>query len=166
MIIDLVGLASALFVVGAALATLYAWFTGLLPVLYRLGLGLSRRRVAIFAKGDALRSLRELLADSQLFKPGNLQGISTLGDFGRGEAASVYLVHYPDWADGSQIEELIRMKPDATPLILYAPQAGGRVSEDVLRALERQRNAVLCNFRGRLLNDLVVSMITTSYEKK
>ena len=32
--------------------------------------------------------------------------------------------------------------------------------------LDKKRNVVVNNFRGRLLNDIVVSMITTSYEKK
>jgi adenylyl/guanylyl cyclase-like protein with sensor domain len=35
----------------------------------------------------------------------------------------------------------------------------------VTRFLDRHRNIVVNNFRGRLLNDIIVSMITTSYEK-
>lgn len=143
----------------------YLWLSGIAPVVLRLGLGLSRRRVALFAKGDALGRLEELLADSRLFRRRNVVRIAHRGDLGRAARCSVFLIHYPDWSEGPALAEIMRHKADATALIVYAPQGAGRVSPEFLDTLERQRHAVLCNFRGRLLNDLVVSMITTGYER-
>jgi len=59
------------------------------------------------------------------------------------------------------------MKKDSTPLIVYAPQNEGRIEpQEVIDEINQHRNSVIVNFRGRLLNDILTSMITTSYEKR
>ena len=58
------------------------------------------------------------------------------------------------------------MKADGTALIIYAPQEHGFIPKETMALLDKKRNVVVNNFRGRLLNDIVASMITTSYERK
>src|SRR5690606_21114506 len=123
-----------------------------------------RRKIAIFAKADALASLEALFADSRLFSVKNMIPISSRGDFGRADQASVFLVHWPDWPH--EIDEILRHKKDGTALLIYAPQAAGFVPPETMALLEHHRNVVLANLRGRLLNDVVVSLITSGYEKK
>lgn len=48
---------------------------------------------------------------------------------------------------------------------MYAPHEHGQIPREVIVAIEQKRDVIVNNFRGRLLNDIVVSMITTSYEK-
>jgi len=48
--------------------TIALWARGILPAILRLGNGLAKRKIAIFAKNDNLTSLRHLLTDSQLFR--------------------------------------------------------------------------------------------------
>ena len=138
------------------------WFTGVAPALLRLGMGLARRKIAIFAKGDMAGSLTHLLLDSRLFRKRNLIPIGHDGDIEKGRSATLLVVYWPDWS--THIDEVLRQKSDSAALIVYAPQDKGPIPPEVLAALNRRRNVVICNFRGRLLNDVVVSMITTSYE--
>ena len=138
------------------------WLTGIAPALLRLGMGLARRKIAIFATGDMADSLTHLLLDSRLFRERNLIPISHDGDIERGRSATLLVVYWPDWS--SHLDEVLRQKSDGAALIVYAPQDQGPIPREALATLNKRRNVVICNFRGRLLNDVVVSMITTSYE--
>ena len=146
------------------IAAVVLWAKGIAPVLLRLGMGLARRKIAVFAKGDMADSLESLLLDSRLFSKHNLVPIRHDGDIEKGRSATLFVVYWPDWSES--LHEILVQKSDGVALIVYAPQDGGRIPSDALAALNRKRNVVICNFRGRLLNDIVVSMITTSYENK
>ncbi|WP_374420851.1 hypothetical protein [Novosphingobium arvoryzae] len=155
---------STFVVIGASGYAIWLGLRGLLPVLLRLGNGLAKRKIAIFAKSDNIDGLESLFADSKLFDSKNIIRISNSGDFGRAETASVFLVHWPDWSD--ELSQILERKRDATALIVYAPQGSGHLPPEAIKNLERHRNVTLTNFRGRLLNDVVVSLITTGYEKR
>lgn len=140
------------------------WSKGISPVLYRLGNGLARRKIAIFAQGDNRASLKSLLLDSELFREKNICEISGIQDLGKAEEASVYLVYWPDWAQ--QIGSILDKKPDKCALVVYAPYDQAKIAPEQMKALDGRRHTAVTNFRGRLLNDIVVSMITTHYEKR
>lgn len=133
------------------------WARGFVPVVWRLGRGLSTAKIAVFAKGDAQDSLQSLLRDSGIFRQ-RLVAVRDAGDLHRAASASVYLVHWPDWQDA--IGSILDLRPRA--VVVFAPQGRGTVPADAMRILEQHPNVTLVNFRGRLLNDLVASMITTS----
>jgi hypothetical protein len=61
------------------------WARGILPAILRLGNGLAKRKIALFAKNDNLASLKHLLTDSKLFREKNICEIAKAGDFGRAE---------------------------------------------------------------------------------
>ncbi len=144
--------------------TVALWFKGILPVLLRLGNGLAKRKIAVFAKGDNANSLKSLLTDSKLFNPKNILEITDKGDIGKAEEVSVYLVYWSDWA--GDISEILDKKPDRCAMVVYAPYNEGRISDEQMENLNGKRNTTVTNFRGRLLNDIVSFMITTSYEKR
>lgn len=164
IILDLLGYVSTIVVLISAAIGVYLWLRGIAPVLIRLGNGLSRRKIAIFAKGDNASSLETLLHDSKLFDKANVLKVPTAGDMGVAEGATLFLVYWPDWKD--KLQELLQAKADGTALIVYAPQDQGFIPAPEMNRLNAKRNVIVTNFRGRLLNDVVVSMITTSYEKK
>jgi hypothetical protein len=113
----------------------------------------------VFASGDALRSLEELLHDCKLFGRSSIIPVPSGADIGKAEDASVFLLN---WADFDQhIDAVLHKKKDKTPLIVHA--LPGAIPPAMMARLANQRNVAVCNFRGRLLNDLVTSMITTSY---
>ncbi len=162
-LLDWIGrVTTALFVI-AILAGIYGWSRGIIPAMVRLGNGFAKRKIAIFAKSDQFTSLRDLLVDSKLFKAKNIIQISSESDFGRAEQSTLYLVFWPDWQN--ELTEILQSKKDGHALIVYAPQESGFIPKEQMSDLSSRRNVMVTNFRGRLLNDIVVSMITTSYEQ-
>jgi hypothetical protein len=142
---------------------IFLWFRGILPAILRLGNGLAKRKIAIFAKGDNVSSLKSLLSDSGLFKQKNIFDITNSNDLGKAEEASVYLVYWHDWADN--INQILEKKPDKCALVVYAPYDKGRIPDEQMKNLDGKRHSAVTNFRGRLLNDIVTAMITTSYDR-
>lgn len=157
--LDWLGYPSTIVLVLGIVYAAYLQLRGIAPVLVRLGNGLSRRKIAVFASGDALRSLEELLRDCKLFSKSSIIAVPSGADIGKAEEASVFLLNWADF--GLHIDLVIRKKKDKTPLIVHA--APGAIPPDQMARLANERNVAVCNFRGRLLNDLVTSMITTSY---
>lgn len=160
-VIAIVGTIDTVILATLIIYGVYLWFRGILPAIIRLGNGLATRRIAVFAKNDNLESLVNLLKDSGLFREKNIRPIAKTEDVGRAERTSVYLVFWPDWSD--TINEILRIKPDSCPFVVYAPIDRGRIPEATMKDLDGKRNTAVTNFRGRLLNDIVTAMITTSY---
>lgn len=136
--------------------------SGVIPVWIRLGKGLSNKKIALYAEND-YESLKSLLIDSGLFKAKNIEKISH-DSMGKGERHSMMLVNYPEFLD--EIPEILKYKKDSDSLIVYAPQTGGRLEPELMHQINNNRNSIVVNFRGRLLNDIVISIITTTYEKR
>jgi hypothetical protein len=161
--INIVGTVQTLVVIALFLYGAYLWIRGIGPVLYRLGNGLANRKIAIFAKTDNRSSLKNLLLDSGLFREKNIIEIGGSQDLGKAEEASVYLVFWHDWAN--EVDEILRMKPDKCALIVYAPYNMEKIPTEQMANLDGKRHTAVTQFRGRLLNDIVTSMITTRYKK-
>lgn len=161
-VLDFLGYFSTGIVTIAFLVGSYKWIVGISPALWRLGKGLASRKIAVFANADDFNSLRSLLIDSNLFKEKNICQV-TDRECSKSEGYSIFLVH---WKSASgYFDKILNYKKDATSLIVYAPQAEGILSPDDINKVNQHRNAILVNMRGRLLNDIVSSLITTSYEK-
>jgi len=162
--LEIVGLLGTIFAVISAIMVTYWTFRGFVPVLIRLGRGLWRRKIAIVASGDALSNLKGLLTDSRLFNTNRIIQISDEGELEAASTASLILVYWPDCM--GFIDEILEQKKEQTALIIYAPHKGGPIPIDVMQKLELKKHVIVNNFRGRLMNDIVTSMITTGYEKK
>ena len=162
-IINYIWIGETIILVAGIMWAIILWAKGIAPVLLRLGNGLAKRKIAIFAKGDNAGSLKHLLLDSKLFDAKNICEITKIEDIGRAEDATVYLVFWHDWAE--HIAQILDQKPDQCALVVYAPYNLGRISDEQMKNLDGKRHTAVTNFRGRLLNDIVASMITTSYEK-
>jgi hypothetical protein len=135
---------------------------GIIPVLWRLGKSLYNRKIALYAEGEAT-SLRSTLIDSNLFKKKNIDLIGSK-ELAKGRDHSMMIVYYPEFKN--YILDIISLKNDSDSLIVYAPSSGGRIDNEILDAINAQRNSIIVNMRGRLLNDILTSMITTNYAKK
>ena len=144
--------------------TIYLILTGLGLTFYRLGRGLSKRKIAVFAKADEQSTLASMLVSSNLFKNSRIVSITTPDGISAAESLDVFLVHWPDFQ--ASINEIMNLKKDPTALIVYAPISGGRIPDDVMDKLNAKRNVSVCNMRGRLMSDIVLSMMTTGYEQK
>jgi len=155
-------ISTIIFVVTVGYIT-FLWIKGVTPALLRLGNGLAKRKISIFAGYNNLESLKSLLVDSKLFNQKNIIGITKEEDFGKSEQSTLYLVYWPDWEEKAL--EILRLKKDKEVFILYAPKDSGLVPDNMLGQMDKKRNVIITNFRGRLLNDVVSSIITSSYQK-
>ena len=134
---------------------------GISPALWRLGKGLACRKIAVFAEANNFNSLKNLLIDSNLFKEKNIIQIAT-NELKKAEKYSLFLAHWKSIA--SHLDSILSVKKDGTALLIYAPQEEGFISKEAIAKINEHRNVLVVNFRGRLLNDIVLSLITTSYE--
>ncbi len=150
---------STLLVIAVAIGGVYLAVKGILPVWYRLGFSLSKRKIAIFAD-EKYDELREMLVDSGVFKERNIQKVSR-NAIKKVEDVSFYIVHYDSYAE--EMDAIIGMKKDTDVMIIYAPQKEGFIEKTVMEKINSERNSIVVNVRGRLLNDALVSMITTGF---
>lgn len=134
---------------------------GVLPVWIRLGKGLSNKKIAIYAESE-FETFKDLLVDSGLFKEKNIERV-TNSSLSKGEKHTMMLVHYNEFED--KIDEVLNYKKDSDALIVYVSN-GVRAPQSIIDNINNHRNSILVTFKGRLLNDIVTSIITTAYEKK
>lgn len=157
---SIVGGVSSLIVIVGICYTIVLFFKGIVPVWYRIGIGLSTRKVAIFADQE-YSGLNSIIVDSKIFR-------KTIkihkNDIRKAENETIFLVHWGEYKD--KINEIISIKKSSTPLIIYAPHGTERIDDNTLEIINNQPNSMVVNFRGRLLNDIYTSVITTSYDKK
>jgi hypothetical protein len=143
--------------------SVYLVLSGIIPVLYRLGKGLSKGKIAIFAEAEFF-SLKSMILDSKIFRAKNIIQVHR-NELRKAERYDLFLVHWKDYQ--TAMDDILRIKKDSIALIVYAPQHEGRIEDQsMLNRINNQRNAIIVNFRGRLLNDILISLITTSHERK
>ncbi|MFZ1292527.1 MAG: hypothetical protein WAR79_20725 [Melioribacteraceae bacterium] len=158
----IVGGLTTLSVIVAFISSIYLIIKGVLPVWYRLGIGLSKRKIAVFADSE-FESLKNMLVDSGIFLEKNIVRIDAKS-LKKAESLSLLLVHWKCFE--SEFENIVNIKKDSDALIIFAPQEEGFIDNNSLQIINTERNSIVVNFRGRLLNDILISMITTSYEKR
>jgi hypothetical protein len=142
------------------IAVVIGWALGITPPLIRLGLGLWRRKIAIISSADNFRGLNDCLVDSKLFRACNITNIGT-DNLEKGKKFNLLLI---DWSSTKDyIEQIVNVREnDQTPLIIYANPADEPIPRAVMTDIANRQNTVVVNFRGRLINDIVTSLITTS----
>lgn len=153
---------STLIVIIGILYTLYLVFKGIISVWYRLWLALSKRKIAVFAD-DKFNELKNLLIDSNIFNEKNIVKIEK-SEIKKAKSISLFLIHWSSFKEN--IDEILSEKNHSDAIIIYAPQDEGFIEKTQIEKLNLQSNCTIVNFRGRLLNDILTSMITTSYEKR
>jgi len=157
----MVGRVSTLLFILASLYAVYLSLRGILPVLYRLGLALSKRRIAIFAESDDFNNLKNVLVDSKLFKEKNILQIDK-ESIRKAEGESLLLLHWESFK--YSLDNVRKIKKDATALIIYAPTEDGKIDDTAMGKISDHRNIIVVNFRGRLVNDVLVCMMTSSWK--
>jgi len=135
------------------------WAFCIVPIALRFGIGLQKREVAIFGDDKAFADLKSCLIDSKIFKDKNIHQIR---DLGKAKGKTIFLV---DWSSfGSDIEKVFdARKSDQVAVIIFANP--GSIPQPAMTDIANRANTVVVNFKGRLLNDLLTSLITTSYDR-
>ena len=81
-----------------------------------------------------------------------------------GDKYSLHLVHYH--SGQSYLSDVLKNVKSGHALLIYAPKNEGFIPKDHLEEINKKQNVVVVNFKGRLLNDLLNAMITTSFQQK
>lgn len=136
------------------------WFFGITPIIVRLWKALSGRKIAIFASDKAYNDLKDTILDSSIFKEKQIEQIRE-NCLEKAKKHSLYLVDRSSFAD--KIYEIYSLRKDEqTAIIIYAlPRV---IPEETLKDIANRSNTVIVNAKGRLLNDLFTSLITTKYD--
>ena len=137
------------------------WVKGVLPVIIRLGKGLSSRKIAILSNSNNYNNLKHILIDSKIFKEDNIINIDK-NSFKKAENYTLMLMHWKSYEE--QLDKILNLKKDSDVLIIYAPYEDGKIETKDMKKINEHRNTIVVNFRGRLLNDILVSMMTSSYQ--
>lgn len=152
-------------VISGLLAVIYrivCWAFGITPIVFRLGMAIWKRKVAIFADDDMYGRLKDTLIDSRIFKDKNIVHIRK-DNIEKAKGVTIFLVDWETYKD--QIEQVFgARKNDQTAIVIYARPAS--IPKKKMNDIANRENTVVVNFRGRLLNDILTSLITTSYERK
>ncbi|HEV7347516.1 hypothetical protein [Telluribacter sp.] len=149
-------------VVFAAIGIIYriACITlGVTPLVFRIGKAIWRRKVAIIASAESYASLKDCITDTDIFKKDNVIHIS-LDNIDKVKEFTILLV---DWETSSHhIDHIfIARKNHATAVIIFAK--AGSIPHEKMGEIANKSNTVVVNFKGRLLNDILNSLITTSF---
>jgi hypothetical protein len=139
----------------------YLYLSGILPVLQRIGMGLAKREIAIYADADNFANLKNTLVDSKIIKEKNIMHVD-MNSLKKGENATLKLVHWK--SSKKRFDEILNLKKDTDALIVYAPRNEGELDNKHMKTIANARNIMLVNFRGRLLNDILGAMMMTSYK--
>ncbi len=157
----IIGWISTICLIFTSLYVGYLILRWVVPVWYRLWIGLSTRKIAVFADNE-YASLKKMLKDSKIFREKNIEQMhkNSIDD---AKNYSVFLIHWICFEDC--IDQILDLKDDATALIVYAPSEEGRISDENMKKLNTKRNVIVVNMRGRLMNDIFTCLITTNYER-
>lgn len=161
------GITATLVVFGVLLNFIF-WMLGIVPLLWRLGYGRWFRKIAIVANDEFFNVLKNDLIDSGIFREKNISQISNQ-TLSKVKDHYLLLVHYQSFND-DKIKEILDNKKSKAGMVFYypvfSPENGKKIPEEILKQINFKENTTIVNFRGRLLNDIITMLITTSYEKK
>jgi len=154
------GLTVTLGVIGF-LYKVICWILGITPIVIRLGIALWKRKVAIFGSVEVFESIKSSLLDSKIFKEKNIVHIKS-DNIDKAKDETIFLV---DWeTSGDKIEQIFSARKNhQTAIVIYAKPAS--IPQEKMSDIANRANTVVVNFRGRLLNDILTSLITTSYDR-
>jgi hypothetical protein len=159
------GISASVIVLGVLINIILAMI-GVAPLLWRLGYGRWFRKIAIVANAEHYEDLRTDLISSGIFRKGNIFQISGQ-NLAKVKDSDLMLVHYKSFSE-TEIRTILSNKKSKSGVIIYFPEFSheNKIGPEMITEISNKENTTLVNCRGRLLNDVVTTLITTSYEKR
>jgi len=157
-LVEVVGWLIVVFVIITAIVTFVAWAKGILKPLWRLGLGLSRKKITVIAGQEDSESLINLINSSHIFTKKNIFKIVSREDIEDIKKTNVILFRYS--GSSFTLKEVLEKKHKDSAIVVYANPGEIQNNKD-WKLMDEYRNVSVCNLKGRLLNDLLTLMMTT-----
>lgn len=157
---SIIGGLTVLISTAALLIRAAMWTLGITPIILKFGMALKKSKVAIFATADAFASLQTTVVESGVLPKGRLSQI-TPDNMAHASSHQIFLV---DWESfGEHIDEIFQVRANTKKaIVIFAkPQT---IPHEKMEDIANRPHTVVVNFRGRLLNDILTSLVTTSYD--
>ena len=153
-------------IIGAlsVIAVVVCAFTRLGKAARRFGLALYGKKVMIVANIEDYGNLEEDLSDSGLIERKNILHISDQ-QLSKTRDALLLIVVY-GYLGEEDFKNVVNGKSARCGLIVHCPPEKGRISDEEMNLLSKSKFTALCNFRGRLVNDVLLMMLSTSFKKE
>lgn len=139
-------------------------FTRLGKAGWRFGLALFGKKIMIVANDDDYRNLKQDLSDSGLIKKKNILHISDK-HLSKTNDALLLIIAY-GYMESDDFRDVVNRKNARCGLIVYCPPEKGRIKDEEMEILSKSAFTTICNLRGRLVNDVLLMMLSTSFKKK
>lgn len=167
MLIDIVGTLTTVLAIALFVWAVISWCLGVFPLFLRLGFGRWTRKIAIVADDNNCSSLTTDLIDTGIFREKNIYQIKA-DSLAKLKDTTLALIHYQSF-DGSQINTMLTNKRAKASFIFYFPEYAPPstvIPPEMLKAINNHPFTIIVNTRGRLINDIVTTLLSTSYDKK
>ena len=165
--IDVVGISTTIFAILIFTWGIISWVIGAYPLFYRIGFGRWSRKITIVANGDMYNTLKTDLVDTGIFREKNISPQVTNQSFSKIKKASLVLVHYQSFTE-DEIKIILSHKQPHSGFVFYFPEFSpeNRIPPEMMKAINNEQFTTIVNMRGRLMNDIVTTLLSTGYEKK
>lgn len=167
LFLEAVGGLTIIFSLTLSIWAIISWSMGIFPLFLRLGFGRWSRKIKIAANGDVYKSLKDDMKNTGIFRKGNIEQI-TSNSLAKIEEAGLVLVHYPSFTE-EEIRRMVSLKKSSAGFIFYFPEFNpptNVIPTEMLKVINNEPFATVVNFRGRLMNDIVTTLLSTSYDKR
>lgn len=164
LILEFIGGSIVVIAIIGGFATFVGWTRGVFMVMKRLGLGRWYRKVTIVSNAESGDRLKKDLIGSGVFREKNINRISedNIADV---EEADLILLDY--WSvQPDKALRAIDNKRKHAGLVVYSSMKNDRLPQDVADRINEEPFTTLVQMRGRLINDLLITLMSTSYDKK
>jgi len=165
--INIVGALTTVFAICLFVWAVISWSLGVFPLFLRLGFGRWNRKIAIVANDDMFSSLKTDLTDTGVFREKNIYQIKA-DTLSKVKESTLALIHYQSFTE-DQIKTILSNKKSNAGFIFYFPEftpPSVVISLEMMKAINNQQFTTIVNMRGRLINDIVTTLLSTSYDKR
>lgn len=141
----------------AIFVKIFSVIFGVTPLAWRFSLAVWDKKIGIIASEEGFQKIIHEIKSSSLVKEKNISRIliSNIEDVRK---KGLLVVDYEHFKDLKSLVPL-RKSSQAAIIVLAKP---GQIPSDEMSWLSDRSNIIVTNFFGRLLNDMVVSMVSTS----
>ncbi|MEX2405457.1 MAG: hypothetical protein WD579_02530 [Candidatus Paceibacterota bacterium] len=137
------------------------------PLFLRLGFGRWSRKIAILANDGKYSSLKTDVVDTGIFREKNIHQIKN-DSLSKVKDVSLALIHYQSFSK-EEITTILNSKRSNAGFIFYFPEFTPPttvIPPNVMNQINNHQFTIVVNMRGRLMNDIIVTLLSTGYEKK
>lgn len=166
-VLEIIGAVTTLISILLFFWAVVCWIMGIYPLLSRLGFARWSRKIAVIAKDEMYNSLKTDLIDTAIFRDKNISQISS-NSFAKIKESSLALIHYQSFTE-DEIKTILSNKKSNAGFVFYFPEFSPPqkvIPPEMMKLINNEQFTIVVNMRGRLMNDLLVMLLSTSYEKR